>query len=416
MYALDRLRSLMGRYDGAIWIRVLGTVLTSFAGFMIRPFLALYLYDKLDDNLLITALIVGLQPLTGLIAGLYAGGLSDKYGRKPVMVAALLIEALSISGYIFADSLVSFALLTIVNGIGGSLFFPAANAQVTDVVPEEKRAEVFALLHTALNLGAAMGPLFGVAIYKINPNIAFVFCSLMFLLFCALLLWKVPETLPKKVRGAEANEQQVGPQETPKLRLREHKTLVWMMLAAIPFSLLYSQVESILPQHLKTNFEDYLTTFATLMTVNGILVVLMQMVIARYAERFPVHRVIFAAYLMLAVTAFGYGWGGTFAVLLVAELFFTLGEMMNGPQLQKAISIMAPEEVRGRYFAIFYSSWGLTGSVGPLFGSLVFTNFGGEVWFSIVGLLLIVASFFQLRLVKQAVSKPASATSPSVAA
>ena len=412
---MDRLRSLLGRYDGAIWIRVVGTILTSFAGFMIRPFLALYLYDKLDDNLFITTLIVGLQPLTGLIAGLYAGGLSDKYGRKPIMVAALLIEALTILGYIWADSLIAFALLTIVNGIGGSLFFPAANAQVADVVPEDRRAEVFALLHTALNLGAAMGPLFGVAIYKINPNIAFVFCSLMILVFCLLLAWKVPETLPKKMRVQGQAEQESSPQPAPKLRLREHKTLMWMMLASIPFCLLYSQVESILPQHLKTNFEDYLTTFATLMTVNGILVVVLQLVIAKYAERFPVQRVIFAAYLMLAVTAFGYGWGSSFALLLVAELFFTLGEMLNGPQIQKAISIMAPEEIRGRYFAIFFSSWGLTGSFGPLLGSLVFTNFGGQTWFSVIGVLLIIASFFQLRLVKKAVSRPTSASPTSVA-
>jgi MFS family permease len=400
------LQTLRSRYDTAIWIRVIGTILTAFAGFMIRPFLALYLYDKLDDNLIVTTMVVGLQPLTGLVAGLVAGGLSDRYGRKPVMVAALVIEAVSIGGYIWADSLLTFALITILNGIGGSLYFPAANAQIADVVPEERRAEVFALMHTALNLGAALGPLCGVAVYKIDPNIAFAAGSLAFLLYCLLVLWKVPETLPASLRKTKkpAEEQAQEPQE-PKLRLSEHPLLVMMALAYIPFTLLYSQVETILPQHLKTNFEEYLTTFATLMTVNGALVVCLQLVIARYAERFPTHKVIAFSYLMLTLTAFGYGWSRSFLLLIVAELFFTLGEMLNGPQIQKAVSIMAPEHLRGRYFAFFFSSWGLTGTLGPMTGAVMFGHFGGAVWFSVIGGLLLVAGLLQYRLVKRAMAK-----------
>ncbi len=414
---------LWHRYDRTIWIRVVGTILTKFSEFMIRPFLAIYLYNRLDDNLLLTALVVGLQPAAGMIAGLFAGGLSDRYGRKPLMVIALFLQSLSVLGYIWADVLWHYALLTLLSGLCNSLFWPAASAQVTDVVPQEKRSEVFALLHTALNLGAAAGPLIGVALYRINPQIVFAICSAALFAYGLLIAWLVPETMPKAARtpiGKSGNSAARTPgaaaaatdgsvdgsaQAQPKLRLGEHTTLLWITLAGIAVSLLYSQVEVILPQQLKTHFSDYMTTFATLMTINGTMVVCCQMVIVRFADRFPPQRVILAAYLLLACVGFGYGWSDSFMLLVATEVLFTLGEMMYGPQIQKAISLIAPPDFRGRYFSVFGANWGISGTIGPTLGAFAFGTLGGAVWFSLIGLLLIVAGLFQYRLVAGALRR-----------
>ena len=116
--------SLINKYDTAIWVRVVGTILTSLAGFMMRPYLVYYLYDKLDGSILLSMLIVGLQPLCGMFVNLYAGGLSDRYGRKPMMLAALIIQAFAIGGYMFASHIWEFALISIINGIGNAMFGP----------------------------------------------------------------------------------------------------------------------------------------------------------------------------------------------------------------------------------------------------------------------------------------------------
>jgi MFS family permease len=402
---LDSIKHLLHRYDSTIWIRVIGTILTTMANFMVRPFLALYLYNKLEGDLLMTTLIVGLQPATGLVAGLLAGGIADRYGRKPVMVVALLLEALSVIGYIWASSTLVFALLTILNGIGGTLFQPAAQAQVADVVPVEQRSEVFALLHAALNLGVACGPILGVFLYKISPTIGFVICSSALLLFCLLVLWKIKETLPDEVRQQALQAKTQPKAKQTRLRLGEHKLVFGLVIASLPFTLLYSQIESILPQHLKTNFTDYLSTYATILTINGTMVAICQIVVAKWADRFPPHRVVFAAFLIVACTAFGYGWSTSFLPLVISELLFTVGEMMNGPVIQKAISIMAPPELRGRYFAVFGAGWGISGMLGPMLGALVFTHLGGNYWFSIIGALLIIAAFLQRKLLRAALSK-----------
>ncbi|NGQ95958.1 MFS transporter [Brevibacillus sp. SYP-B805] len=405
--AVQRLKTWYVRYDTAIWVRVWGTVLTSMTGFMLRPFLVLYLYDKLGGSILLPMVVVGLQPFTGMIVGLMGGGLSDRYGRKPVMLVALAIQTLSMLGFVFAETVWHFALLTVMNGLGGSLFFPAANAQVSDVVPEDRRAEVFALLHTALNVGAAAGPLMGLVLFTQNPALVFSSASLAFLCYGAMLWWKVPETLPVDGGGPTRRT------DAPKLELREHRRLLWITILAVPVSMLYAQVETVLPLHLKSRFADYQTIFAWLMTINGTTVILLQMWLAKRTEHLSSHKVILAAYLILVAVACGYAFAPAFAVLVAVEMLFTVGEMLVGPHMQKAISLMAPPEMRGRYFSIYGMNWQISRAVGPLLGGAAFTRLGGVGSFLLVALTLLVAGFFQYRMVQAAADKQANSVKAS---
>lgn len=387
--------SLINKYDTAIWVRVIGTILTSLAGFMMRPYLVYYLYDKLDGSVFLSMLIVGLQPLCGIFVNLYAGSLSDKYGRKPMMLAALIIQAFAIGGYIFASHVWEFALISIINGIGHAMFGPAANAQISDVVPQEKRAEVFALLHTALNMGSAFGPLLGLLLFTMNPTIIFLACSVALFAYAALLVWKVPETVPLK-----SKEEQAAAKTKMKIKWSEHKPLLWITLLAMPVSLLYAQVESTFPLHLQQHFENYKSVFATIITFNGCVVIALQLWIAKRTEHVPAFLVVAVSYMLFAIVSIGYGFVPFLAILLVVEFLFTIGEMLNGPHIQKVISVIAPEEHRGLYFSVFGMNWQLSRAIGPILGGLLFSHYGGKVMFAILGVILLVAGIAQARYIR----------------
>ncbi|UFJ39821.1 MFS transporter [Brevibacillus humidisoli] len=393
---MSRWQGVLKRYDTAIWVRVFGTVLTTLTGFMLRPFLVLYLYDKLDGSILLPMVVVGLQPLTGILVTLWGGGLTDRYGRKPLMVTALIVQTLSMTGFIFAESVWEFAALTLLNGFGMALFFPAANAQVTDVVPEEQRAEVFALLHTALNVGAACGPLLGLALFTQSPALVFSCAAAASLVYLLTVLWKIPETLP-----ADLRLRSLPVSRHPKMKLTQHKPLLWMTLFATPIGLLYAYTESVLPLHLKANFVNYETVFVWLMTINGTTVILLQIWLTKKTEHLALHNVILVAYLLFATVAFGYGFGKVFILLALIEIVFTIGEMLVGPHMQKAVSILAPPEMRGRYFSIYGLNWQVAKAVGPLFGGVLLSAFGGELMFSVVAVLLLVSGLAQYRLLRQ---------------
>lgn len=401
----NRAVQLWTAYDTAIWIRTFGTALTSLTNFMMRPFLVLYLYNQLGSSILLSTLVVSLSPLVGMIVNLFGGGLSDRLGRKPVMVAALLIQFMSMLALIFAGNVWHFAIISIFNGIGHSLFGPAANAQVSDVVSEEKRPEVFALFHTALNVGAAVGPLIGLALFSWNMQVVFLICAISTGSYAILLWRKVPETL-----SPEQRQHTKGASRSPfaGIRLREHTTLLWLTLSAMPITLLYAQVESTFPLHLKTQFTDYQSVYATLMTFNGFTVIVLQMWIARKSKDLPVHWVMGVSYALFALVSIGYGFAPWFALLLAVELAFTLGEMLNGPHVQKLVSVLAPPQHRGFYFSIYGMNWQLSRAIGPVLGGLAMTYLNGHYLFTILAAIIVLAGVSMVTLSRR-ITRPQAA-------
>lgn len=66
--------SYFRRHDPVLWIRVFGTGLCALTTFMIRPFLIFYISDKLGGTVLMPLLVVGLQPLAGIMLSFWGGG------------------------------------------------------------------------------------------------------------------------------------------------------------------------------------------------------------------------------------------------------------------------------------------------------------------------------------------------------
>jgi MFS family permease len=396
MMKLNVFTKVIGRYDGGIWIRVLGAALTTITAFMIRPFLVLYLYDQMKGSIMLPMIIVSLQPLCGMFISWYGGRWSDRFGRKPLMFVALLLQMFCMIGYVFSEEVWQYALISIVNGVGFALYMPAANAQITDMVAEERRAEVFALMHTAFNVGAAVGPVLGLLMFSWNPSAVFLISAVTFSLYALLVWFKLPETAPLKEKKTNIVLQPVK----SRISWKHHKSLLLLTLYCLPVGFLYAQIETTLPLHLQTNFEHYKTVLTSLLTFNGIMVIALQIWIARRTESMQSHFVVGAAYTFFVIVALGYGYSSVIFWLFAAEFIFTIGEMIFGPHTQKAISIMAPEEQRGFYFSVFGASHLLSRAVGPILGGLLLSWSGGEILFTVLAVLLVVAGIVQYRVVR----------------
>lgn len=400
-----RLLLLWKRYDRAIWIRVIGTVLTTVTSFAIRPFLALYLYDK-TGNIYTIGIILGLAPLMGVVTNLLGGSLADHYGRKPLMVFSLFFQALSMAGYIFAVTPLHFALVSIVNGIASSLYSPAANAQIADIVPEHQRSEVFALMHTALNVGAAVGPMLGLLLVNINQSLAFLSSAVSLLIYTVLVMALVPETLDSLVKKSLIMENGIEAEHKPTpFILREHRFLLMFTLFSLPINLLYAQVESNFPLYLKANFEDYITIFTSLMSLNGIIVVISAVWLAKKTDKLHTPYVLSVGYILFALVALGYGFGPwlkVISLLFIAEVIFTLGEGLTFANQNKLLSIVAPTEMRARYFSIFSLNWGIGKSLGPILGATIFAHWGGLTLFLALSGLLLLSGLANYVLTEQA--------------
>lgn len=407
---MQRIRRIIDQYDSGIWIRVIGSALSTVTGFMVRPFLVLYLYEKMNGSVLLPMLVVGLAPLCGMVVSWFGGGISDRAGRKPVMLAGLLLQMLCMIGYAFSDQVWQYALVSIVTGAGSALFMPAANAQMTDMVPEGRRAEVFALLHTGFNVGAAIGPLLGILMFRWNPSVVFLIAAGSFLLNALLVWFKLPETAPLvAARAAAAAENSPASVSTRgavrgnglRQLFTSERVLLLVTLLTMPVSFLYALAETALPIHLSTHFDNPKDIFPMMMAFNGLMVIALQIWIARKTEAINSYAVVGASYAFFSVVAIGYGYSSVLLALFAAEFVFTIGEMLNGPHLQKTISLMAAEEKRGYYFAVFGASRLLGQGLGPILGGLMLAWTSGEVLFTLLAVILAASGFAQFRVLRK---------------
>lgn len=389
--------SFMRAYDSAVWIQFTGTILSALTMFMIRPFLVLYLHDRMDGAVLLPILIVTLQPLCGMVAGIGGGTWSDRFGRKPVLLVSMLLQTVSMAGYAIADSIVLFALASVVNGVGSALFEPAASALVSDVVKEEQRAEVYALLHLAFNVGAAIGPALGLMLFTWNVHLVFWLATLLLGLYSLLLWTRLRIAAPPASRQSNPCS---TPGRLPLFKSREMRIILLLTLCYLPLGFLYAQVSSTLPFHLQTQFSNYKAVLTLLLTFNGITVIVLQLWIARATARFPAYKMLGIAYALFGLAALGYGYAPSLLFLLLTELMFSVGEMLHGPHIRKAISDIAPEQQLGYVFAVFGLGAQLSRTLGPLVGGIILDQWGGSVLFTILMLTFLCVGGWQFRLMQ----------------
>jgi len=139
----------------------------------------------------------------------FIGALSDRYGRRPVILLALAGMAINYLVLAFAPSLWLFAVGRMIAGALGATF-SAAGAYLADVTPPEKRAQSFGLIGAAFGFGFITGPAIGGILGSIDLRLPFLVAALLSVLDFAFAYFALPESLAPENRKA-VNLKQANP-------------------------------------------------------------------------------------------------------------------------------------------------------------------------------------------------------------
>ena len=133
--------------------------LPQFAFTFVEPQMVFYFYDDLLWSTSQFGLVVGAYGLSMMLGQVLLGQVSDRFGRKPVIVLGLLLSTILYVGLTFANQFWVIMVLSAVAGFGIALFNPALSALYLDVTDEKHRSRVQGIKGSALALGGVMGPL-----------------------------------------------------------------------------------------------------------------------------------------------------------------------------------------------------------------------------------------------------------------
>ncbi|RTE05414.1 MDR family MFS transporter [Paenibacillus whitsoniae] len=401
-------------WDTNLKIRLGGETAFNVIFWTFFPFLSIYFAEAFGKGW--AGLLLILSQALSVVANLLGGYCADRFGRKRMMVIAASAQAAGYGLFALAASpAVGLPALSFIGfcaaSFAGSLYWPASQAMVADVVPEEHRSSVFAIFYTAANMAVVVGPLLGSLLYKDNPYMvlfgAAVFCALLALFMSRRLAETLPASVAERRRSSAGEPwyRVVGAQLRDYRVIATDRVFLLFVLAGVLLSQTFMQLDLLFPVFLQEtvplstifSFGDWnldvtgKQLFGLIVSENGLFVALFTVAITKWMLAFRDRYVFIGGALIYAVGMVLFCQMSTFWGFTLAIAVFTLAELMSAGPQQAFVSRLAPEQMRGQYFAAASLRYTLGRTLAPL--SIPLSAWIGYVWtFSLLAGLAVAAA------------------------
>lgn len=367
----NTLQSIFKRYPSGVWLISLVGVLNSIAISLSLPFMALYLYEKRGISMAMVGVIILIVGICALLAQLLAGAITDKLGRRPLLIVTMT-SGVVLYG-LMAFSIGSGAPVLVIVGIYAltrsalSMQRPAINSVVADLAPKELMTETYGLMIMGGNLGFAAGPALGgyLAVYL---TYGWLFALGAIIIGIALIL--IIFCLKESFQGS-TERVSLGSIFTA---ATDHKLLLFTGICFILY-LVSSQLISTLSVYTVSHAGFTTAQFGTLLTLNGLMIAIFQYPATRLLKRFSLTTALVIGALLYAIGYFSIAWVGPYGLAIGAIAVVTSGEICCTPSIMTVVGSLASSNWRGRYMGFIGMSETLGMSLGPLMGGLLLDRF-----------------------------------------
>jgi multidrug resistance protein len=355
---------------------------------MIVPLLPFYA-TSFGANALLVGLLISAFSVAQLAVAPVWGRFSDRYGRRPAILAGLAVSAVAYVVFAFAGTVTVLLVSRLVQGVGGGTI-GVVQAYVADVSAPEQRTKSLGWLSAVTSLGAVVGPAFGSILVGLGgqraPGLAAAALSALVALFAGRFLRESRE------RASEAHEAPAATTGRAALaRVISHwhepaPRLIWIYAVAI--GAFYGTVQTV-PLLLQERLGVTAQTVGGFITyLGGMGVLVRTLVLGRMVDRLGEARlsrvgaVLLAAGLGLTGLAHD-GW-----VLLIAFTLMPAGTGLLFPCVTGLLSQVVPRAERGLYMGVQHTFGGVSRVIFPVAAGFLMDRFGVGVPFWISGVLV----------------------------
>jgi len=383
--ALARLFGDLRLFPRQFWLLVVGTFVYTGAAALGFPFEGVYMSQTLHISLAVIGVVFGLVTLAVMPFQVLGGTLTDRFGRKSMMIVAAVSATIWFLGFAAAHTAWQVAILVAMEGaFGWPLFQTAANAMTADLLPEEQRAEAFSVLRAAINVGVVAGPpIAALALARgASYRQLFVAAAIGCLSFLVLVAVFLRETRPESARHPDRHVDAAG---------RTGWAIVWgdgrfrlfCAVAVLPvfcFGMFGAMYSIFITRFLHVPT----TTWGLLLALNAAVVAVFSYPATRATRGVDPMVLLSISSVFIAVglggTAFAQPGWQLYALVCV----LSIGEVLLGPVAATVVSDLAPEAIRGRYNGAWTIVWNGGASLAPAFGGWSMQTIGGRETFAIV--------------------------------
>ena len=397
------LRNIYTEFPSRFWMVVGVRFIDRIGGTMLFPFFSLYITEKFSVGMTQAGIILGFFSIFSMLGSMIGGALTDKFGRRSLILFGLVFSALStLSLGLVREYWVLFPL-AVLTGLLSDISHPAHQAMIADILPEKQRAEGFGILRVVGNMAWIIGPTLGGLIANQSYFYLFISDAVASCIVAALFYKLIPETKPEPKEGEES-QGALAAFAGYGVVLKD-LAYVAFILAGMLMLMAYQQMYSTLSVFLRDNHGVDPQGYGFLMSTSAITVILFQFWVTRRIKHRP-------PFLMMALgtlfymVGFGlFGFVGLYWMFALNIVIVTIGEMIIMPTSQALAANFAPENMRGRYMAFFGLTWSIPSIFGPGLAGIILDNMNPNLLWYVAGILCAIAAFayyaLHLRLGRQ---------------
>jgi len=362
---LIRLRSTFSSYPRQFWVVAIGVLISSIGSSIIWPFQLIYASKVLQQPLAAVGSLISISSFTGISVSFFGGSIADRFGRKPVMFAAILAHGLAFLLMSRATTYLGFLVPMTIMGAAQPFHAVGSDAMMADIIAPEERNRTYSILRMVNNAGIAIGPAVGGFVVSKSYVMAFYGAAAGMLIYSLILLLFISETL----RRVETIHTESLLQNLHGYRRVLADQYYIKTVAATTFGMIAPlMMWTLYAVYTKTNYNlpEYL--YSWLPITNALMCVFVQYFVTLYTrKRDPISMVA----LGMFVYALGVGSVALMANFLgfwLSMVILTLGELILIPTGTTYAANRAPTDMRGRYMTIYWFTWGLARAAAPLVG------------------------------------------------
>ena len=369
-----RVRASRGHSPRARLAILFLTVVVDLVGFgIVLPILPFYA-DRFGASGSVIGLLVMVYSLAQLFMAPVWGRLSDRFGRRPILIVGLLGSASSYVVFAYADSLALLFLSRIVAGLMGATV-PVAQAYIADITPPERRAGNMGLVGAAFGLGFIFGPALGSVLAPISLAAPGLAAAGLCLTNAILALGLLPESLPDREKGLRASR------TVP--RLGELRTalssgpVLRLLALSFFFTIAFAAMQPTFPLFGRARFGLAESSVGYLFAFLGLISAIVQGGLVR--RLVPILGEVRLIRLCSAPFALGLvliALAPTVNVLLLALALLAVGFGGTLPSVVSLLSRFAPPELQGSVLGVGQSVGALARVLGPVLAGISFDHLG----------------------------------------
>ncbi|MGV7117865.1 MFS transporter [Paenibacillus kyungheensis] len=368
------------------------SIITPVVPFLVQP----YVHSSAEQAIMVT-LLMSVYALCVFLAAPVLGALSDKYGRRPILLLCLFGSAIGYLIFGIGGALWVLFVGRIIEGItGGSI--STIFAYFADIIPSQQRTKYFGWLGAIVGVATIIGPTLGGLLAKFDYAFPLYFGAVITLLNMLYGFFFMPESLAQQHRQPEITLQKLNP-FSQLASLLSTKYLSRLLISAFLLWIPNGSLQAIFSQLTIDTFQWKPVLIGLMFSILGIQDIISQgLIMPQLLKKYTDQQIV--TFGMIA-EIIGYGLialsiGFTYYPLFIAGLFvFGCGDSIFGPAFNGMLSKSVDASEQGRIQGGSQSIQALARMIGPLIGGQLYILLGhaAPAW---LGIILIVLAIMVL--------------------